>query len=332
MTMSMRVAVTGGAGYIGSVVTEVLLARGHQVLVMDDLSKGHFDTVPAEARFAEVSLADRPAVTRALQRFQAEAVIHMAASSLVGESVTAPGKYYDNNLGGGLALLESMRAAGVSRLVFSSTAAVYGEPVKQPIEETDPTRPTNPYGETKLAFERALHWYAGAHGLRSVSLRYFNAAGASQRNGERHEPETHLIPLVLQVAAGDRSHVTIFGDDYPTRDGTCVRDYIHVEDLAEAHVLALNHLQEPGTCLAYNLGCGGEGYSVKEIVDAAQRLTGRSVATTMAARRPGDPAVLIASSARITRDLGWQPRRQLDDIITSAWAWMTNEVERRLAG
>ncbi|MDP3719607.1 MAG: UDP-glucose 4-epimerase GalE [Acidobacteriota bacterium] len=323
MSATLRVAVTGGAGYIGSIVTERLVAGGHQVMVIDDLSKGHRDTVPFEAEFAELSLSDRPALTDALRRFGANAVVHMAASSLVGESVGSPGKYYDNNLGAGLALLEAMRESGVPRLVFSSTAAVYGEPVKQPIEEDDPTKPTNPYGETKLAFERALYWYAGAHALRSVSLRYFNAAGASARNGERHEPETHLIPLVLQVAAGERSHVTVFGDDYPTRDGTCVRDYIHVEDLAAAHVLALESLQAPGRCVAYNLGCGGDGYSVQEIIDAAQRLTGRTVKTEAAPRRAGDPAVLIASSTRIARELGWHPRKQLDDIVTSAWTWMT---------
>lgn len=313
---------TGGAGYIGSIVTEHLVASGHEVMVIDDLSKGHRDTVPPEAEFAELTLLNRSALADALRRFGADAVIHMAASSLVGESVGSPGKYYENNLGAGLSLLEAMRESGVQRLVFSSTAAVYGEPVKQPIEEDDPTRPTNPYGETKLAFERALFWYAGAHALSSVSLRYFNAAGASARNGERHEPETHLIPLVLQVAAGERPHITVFGNDYPTRDGTCVRDYIHVEDLAAAHVLALDALQAPGTCVAYNLGCGGGGYSVQELIDVAQRLTGQMISTQAAPRRAGDPAVLIASSARIARDLGWRPNRPLDDIVASAWTWM----------
>jgi UDP-glucose 4-epimerase len=211
----------------------------------------------------------------------------------------------------------------VAQIVFSSTAAVYGEPAKQPIEESDPTAPTNPYGETKLAFEHALRWYAGAYKLRSISLRYFNAAGATERNGEHHEPETHLIPLVLQVAAGNHPHLTVFGTDYPTRDGTCVRDYIHVEDLALAHVQALHAIGEKRICRAYNLGCGGEGYSVREVIDAAERVTGRRIPVHTAERRPGDPAVLIASSERIERELGWRPRRQqLETIISSAWEHM----------
>ena len=325
----MRVAVTGGAGYIGSVVAEVLLAEGHQVLVLDNLVKGHQSAVPDAAVFAHVDLVDRGGVASALSHFAAEAVIHMAAYSLVGESVVDPAKYYRNNVAAGLALLDAMRDAGVQRLVFSSTAAVYGEPEKQPIEEGDPTHPTNPYGETKLAFEFVLRWYARAYGLSSASLRYFNAAGATQRNGERHDPETHLIPLVLQAAGGRLPHVTVFGDDYPTPDGTCVRDYIHVHDLAGAHVLALGALNTPGTCLTYNLGCGGRGYSVREVIRAAERVTDRAVPVQLAARRAGDPAVLIASSTRIQRELGWAPRYQdLESIIASAWAWM---VSRGLA-
>ncbi|HEX6163578.1 MAG TPA: UDP-glucose 4-epimerase GalE [Vicinamibacterales bacterium] len=327
--MIVRVTVTGGAGYIGSVVVEALLAGGHEVLIIDNLCKGHRDTVPGEARFAEIDLLDQPQVSRALRGFHADAVIHMAAYSLVGESVSSPGKYYVNNVNAGIALLEAMRESNVPRLVFSSTAAVYGEPAKQPIDEDDPTRPTNPYGETKLALEHALRWYAGAHGLSSISLRYFNAAGASASNGERHDPETHLIPLVLQAAAGTLPRVTIFGDDYPTRDGTCVRDYIHVEDLADAHVRALDALSMSGICRAYNLGQGGDGYTVKEIIAAARAVTGRDIPTDVVARRPGDPAVLIASSARISRDLGWQPRRTLDDIVTSAWQFMTARSEER---
>ena len=318
----MRVAVTGGAGYIGSVVVEALMQRGHDVLIIDNLVKGHRDTVPGEARFAEIDLLDQPQVVRALRDFRTDAVIHMAAYSLVGESVTSPGKYYVNNVTAGISLLEAMREAAVGGLVFSSTAAVYGEPAKQPIDEDDPTRPTNPYGETKLALEHALRWYAGAHGLSSISLRYFNAAGATAINGERHDPETHLIPLVLQAAAGTLERVTIFGDDYPTRDGTCVRDYIHVEDLADAHVRALDTLSVSGICRAYNLGCGGDGYTVKEIIAAARSVTGRDIPTAVVPRRAGDPAVLIASSTRIARDLGWQPRRTLDDIVTSAWQFM----------
>ena len=319
----MRVAVTGGAGYIGSVVTEVLVRDGHQVLVIDNLCKGHRHAVDATTGFAEVDLIDTSAVTGALARFGTEAVIHMAAHSLVGESVTDPAKYYRNNVAAGLSLLDAMRAAGVGQLVFSSTAAVYGEPARQPIEESDATRPTNPYGETKLALERALAWFAGAYGLSSISLRYFNAAGATARHGEDHDPETHLIPLVLRAADGRLPFVTIFGDDYATPDGTCIRDYVHVEDLARAHVLALGALGTPGICTAYNLGCGGRGYSVREVIDAAVRVTGRSIPERLAARRPGDPAVLIASSGKIRRDLGWEPRHgRLDAIIASAWAWM----------
>ena len=216
-----------------------------------------------------------------------------------------------------------MRDSGVPSLVFSSTAAVYGEPAKQPIEETDPTEPTNPYGETKLAFERALRWYGAAYGMRYVSLRYFNAAGASEKCGERHDPETHLIPLVLQAAAGKRPEVTVFGEDYATPDGTCVRDYIHVVDLARAHVKALYALASGHPSSIYNLGCGGEGYSVKQVIDTARRVTGRDIPVKMGARRPGDPAVLIASSARIIRELGWRPEQQrLDAIVESAWRWM----------
>jgi UDP-glucose 4-epimerase len=318
----MRVAVTGGAGYIGSVVVEVLVREGHDVLVIDNLSKGHRDAV-GSAAFAEIDLLDGVNVAARLREFRCEAVIHMAADSLVGESVANPGKYYRNNVVAGLSLLDAMREAVVTRLVFSSTAAVYGEPAKQPIEEDDATQPTNPYGETKLAFERALNWYAGAYGLSSISLRYFNAAGATERNGERHDPETHLIPLVLLAAAGRASHVTVFGTDYPTADGTCVRDYIHVEDLARAHVLALGGLDQPGVCVRYNLGCGGAGYSVREVIDTAARVTDRRISVTFAARRPGDPAVLVASSERIRRDLDWCPQYQhLETIVRSAWQWM----------
>lgn len=318
----MRVVVTGGAGYIGSVVVETLVEQGHSVLVIDNLVKGHRDAVVREADFAHIDLGETSRLTRVLRDFNSEAVVHMAAYSLVGESVKEPASYYDNNVRNGLSLLAAMGAAGVKRMVFSSTAAVYGEPAKQPIEEHDPTMPTNPYGETKLAFERMLRWYGPAYGLSSISLRYFNAAGASARNGERHDPETHLIPLVLDVAAGRRPHITVFGSDYPTRDGTCVRDYIHVLDLAAAHAAAVATLAPGGTATSYNLGCGDQGYSVLEIIDAARRITGRDIAVTMAERRPGDPATLIASSQRIHQDLNWSPRFGLDDIVISAWDWM----------
>jgi UDP-glucose 4-epimerase len=321
----MRVLVTGGAGYIGSVVTEALRDAGHAVVVVDNLSKGHRDAVPDEVPFVRADLRDEAAVRDVLGAHGIDAVVHMAADSLVGESVTDPAKYYDNNVRGGLALLAAMRETGVARLVFSSTAAVYGEPAKQPIDETDPTAPTNPYGETKLALERAFAWYAGAYGLRHASLRYFNAAGATARCGERHDPETHLIPLVLQAAAGLRPAISVFGEDYPTRDGTCVRDYIHVLDLARAHVLALEALADPGRApsAVYNLGCGGDGYTVREVIAAAERVAGRAIPVQTAPRRAGDPAVLVASSARITRELGWRAERQdLDTIIASAWSWM----------
>jgi UDP-glucose 4-epimerase len=320
----MRVAVTGGAGYIGSVVAEVLIDGGHDVLVLDNLEKGHAEAVPAAARFVRVDVRARDRTAAALSDFQCEAVIHMAAFSLVGESVTDPAKYFANNLSGGLRLLDAMRDAGVQRIVFSSTAAVYGEPAKQPIEEDDPTVPTNPYGESKLAFERVLRWYGAAYGLSATSLRYFNAAGATSERGELHEPETHLIPIVLEAAARRRPHVNVFGTDYATADGTCVRDYIHVEDLARAHVLALETMEPGGQCRAFNLGCGGRGYSVREVIDVASRLTGVDIPVKLSPRRAGDPAVLVASSARIAQELAWRPRRQrLEDIIESAWRFMS---------
>jgi UDP-glucose 4-epimerase len=245
--------------------------------------------------------------------------VHMAADSLVGESVGNPSKYYRNNLVAGLVLLDAMRESGARHLVFSSTAAVYGEPAKQPIEESDPTAPTNPYGESKLAFEHALRWY-GVYGLRAISLRYFNAAGATALCRERHDPETHLIPIVLQVALGVLPEVTVFGSDYPTADGTCVRDYIHVGDLARAHVLALEALAGGHPGGAYNLGCGGDGYSVQQVIDVARSVTGREIAVRVGPRRPGDPAVLVASSRRIGTELGWKPRLQdLREIVGSAW-------------
>ena len=318
----MKVLVTGGAGYIGSVVTEELLNDGHEVVVYDSLYKGHRDALDTRAKFVEGDLADVERVTKTLQNHPIEAVIHMAADSLVGESVEHPAKYFHNNVVNGLKLLDAMRDSEVKKLVFSSTAATYGEPEKQPIEETDPTNPTNPYGESKLAFERALRWYEHAYGIRYASLRYFNAAGASKQFGEWHDPETHLIPLVLQVANGTRPDARVFGDDYPTRDGTCVRDYIHVIDLARAHILALNILDERSAI--YNLGCGGEGYTVKEVIDTARLITGREIKIRVAPRRAGDPAVLIASSDRIKRELGWQPQFQdLSSIVQSAWDWLS---------
>ncbi len=316
----MRVLVTGGAGYIGSVVVEELLKDNHEVVVYDNLCKGHPGSISARAKFVTGDLLDQELLSETFRASGIEAVVHMAAYSLVGESVEKPEKYYGNNMAAGLALLAAMQEAQVTRLVFSSTAAVYGEPLKQPIAEEDPTAPTNPYGETKLAFEQALKWYAHAHGLRFASLRYFNAAGASERCGEFHSPETHLIPIVLQAAAGQRPQVEIYGDDYPTRDGTCVRDYIHVVDLARAHVLALMDLDRQSAI--FNLGCGGDGYSVREVIDIAELVTGSSIKTEVKTRRAGDPAVLIAASDKIKRELGWQPRLQdLREIVGSAWRW-----------
>jgi UDP-glucose 4-epimerase len=314
----MNVLVTGGAGYIGSVLVEELLRDEHEVTVYDNLSKGHRAAVAPGAEFIQADLQDSERLRAALRQRHIEAVIHMAASSLVGDSMQHPDTYYTNNVLAGLSLLDAMREEKVTRLVFSSTAAVYGEPDKQPIEELDNTVPTNPYGETKLAFERALKWYGDAYGLRYTSLRYFNAAGATSRCGEWHSPESHLIPIVLQVAAGMRPYLEVYGDDYPTKDGTCVRDYIHVVDLARAHILAL---QTPGNA-TYNLGCGA-GYSVKEVIDCAERITGRSIAVKVTKRRAGDPPVLIASSEAIKRELGWSPKfEELDLIIDSAWAWL----------
>jgi len=319
----MQVMVTGGAGYIGSAVNQALLKAGHSVLVYDNLSSGHRAAVPPGIPFVKAELADRNTLVSSMKQHKIEAVIHMAAHCLVGESMSDPGKYYDNNVIAGIALLDCMRDCGIECIVFSSTAAVYGEPAKQPIEESDPLVPLNPYGETKLAFETALRWYSLAYGIRYTALRYFNAAGASSEFGEWHRPETHLIPLVLQTAAGNREIVEIFGNDYPTRDGTCLRDYIHVMDLASAHVLALEALNSGSIRnFAFNLGCGGDGYTVSEVVDVARKITGRNIPTKVSPKRSGDPAVLVASSSKIRKELGWKPKYQdLSEIIGSAWEW-----------
>ncbi|MCA1573681.1 MAG: UDP-glucose 4-epimerase GalE [Acidobacteria bacterium] len=317
----MRVLVTGGAGYIGSVVTEELVKDGHQVVVYDSLYKGHRQAVVAGADFVQADLMDAATLRTTLNDRQINAVVHMAADSLVGESCANPAKYYSNNLAAGLVLLDTMREVGVNRIVFSSTAATYGEPEKQPIEENAPNIPTNPYGQSKLAFEDAMRWYDEAYGLRYATLRYFNAAGASKNFGESHDPETHIIPIALQAAAGRRSLVEVYGEDYLTGDGTCVRDYIHVIDLARAHILALKVVEQSSRI--YNLGCGGEGYSVREVIEIARDVTGKDIPMHMAPRRAGDPAVLVASSEKIKRELGWTPQYQdLRVIIESAWRWM----------
>jgi UDP-glucose 4-epimerase len=311
----MRVLVAGGAGYIGSVVTAHLLSEGHEVTVLDDLSTGHKDAVPEGAELAEASLHDSGPVLAAVRP---EAVLHFAAKSLVGASQQHPGEYWHVNVGGSLALLEAMRAVGCRRIVFSSTAATYGEPDTVPIPESAPTRPTNTYGASKLAVDHMLASYAVAHGFAAVSLRYFNVAGAAFGRGERHATETHLIPLALQVAAGQRESLSIYGDDYPTPDGTCVRDYIHVQDLSDAHLLALPAAAE-GEHRIYNLG-NGTGFSVQQVVEAVREVTGHPVPVELAPRRAGDPAQLVASSDRIRADLGWSPRhRDLTGIVQDAW-------------
>jgi UDP-glucose 4-epimerase len=316
----MRLLVTGGAGYIGSVVAAQLIAAGHEVTVLDDLSTGHADAVPPGATFVEGDLRDG---ARAVLAGGIEAVLHFAARSLVGESVAEPAKYWSNNLGGTLALLEAMRAAEVRTIVFSSTAATYGEPESVPIDETAPTRPTNPYGASKLAVDTMLAEYARMHGFGAASLRYFNVAGAFRQAagtwlGERHTVETHLIPNILRIASEDSGPVSIFGDDYPTPDGSCIRDYIHVTDLASAHLLALDACR-PGQHAIYNLGCG-TGYSNFEILAACREVTGLPIPAKVTERRAGDPAVLIASSERIGRELGWRPERSLHDMVADAWA------------
>lgn len=317
----MRILVTGGAGYIGSVMTDVLVDSGHDVTVFDNLSRGHRDAISPRATFVEGDLVETPHVLATLKTHHIDAVIHMAGDALVSESIGNPARYYRNNLIAGVSLLEAMRDAGVKPIVFSSTCAVYGVPGDTPLDEEMPTSPINPYGESKLAFERALDWFHRAHDLKAVALRYFNAAGAGARSGERHEPETHLIPIVLDAAAGRRQSVTIFGDDYPTRDGTCVRDYIHVLDLADAHLLALDRLGRGGSRMeVYNLGCGGDGHTIREVIECAEKVTGRRIATVAGQRRPGDPPVLVASSGKARRELGWKPaREQLEVIIGDAW-------------
>jgi UDP-glucose-4-epimerase GalE len=317
-----HVLVTGGAGYIGSHATRQLLDAGHPVTVIDDLSHGHRAAVDRRARFFPVSIADRAAVEAILREARIDAVMHFAGSIEVGESVVDPSAYYRNNLVAGLTLLDAMRACEVRRIVFSSTAATYGNPVKTPIEEDQTLAPVNPYGRTKYFFEQALADYSAAYGLGYVALRYFNVAGASSdlSLGEAHEPETHLIPRVLAVAAGKQPFAAIFGTDYPTPDGTCIRDFVHVEDLVAAHLLALGKAA-PGVGRAYNLG-SEQGFSVRQVIDVCRRVTGRPIEVREHPRRPGDPAILVASSARIRRELGWSPRHpQLEAIVGSAWKW-----------
>jgi UDP-glucose 4-epimerase len=325
----MKVLVCGGAGYIGSVVVAQLVAAGHKVVVYDNLSKGHRESVPVEAKLVVGDVGDRATLEAAFDEHGPEAVLHFAASIEAGESMHNPAKFFRNNTANSLTLLETVLSRKVRNFVFSSTAALYGNPESTPILETDKLLPTNAYGESKLLVERMLDWFHRIHGLSYASLRYFNAAGATASLGEHHSPETHLIPLVLQVAGGERDRISIFGEDYETADGSCVRDYVHVSDLASAHLLALDALhsrQEPAK-LIYNLG-NGHGFSVKEVIDCARNVTGHKIPAIAEPRRAGDPAILVASSAKIRAELGWQPQYpKLEDIIRSAWEYLQPKLQ-----
>ena len=319
----MAILVLGGAGYIGSHTVYELVRAGKDVVVADNLLTGFRSAVHPKARFYQIDIRNRTEMDAVLENEEITGVIHFAASSQVGESMANPLKYYDNNLWGTTALLESMIAHDVKKIVFSSTAAAYGEPERIPILETDRTEPTNCYGETKLAMEKLMRWTERAHGLRFVALRYFNACGASSTGeiGEAHAPETHLIPLILQVPNGQREKISVFGDDYPTKDGTCVRDYIHVTDLAQAHILALEYLEQGGKSDVFNLG-NGVGFTVKEVIDVARKVTGHAIPAEICPRRAGDPAQLVASSEKARRVLGWTPEyAELETIVRSAWNW-----------
>lgn len=322
----MKVLVLGGAGYIGSHTVKALCEENIDVVVADNLVTGHIEAVDSRAKFYKGDIRDINFLDDLFSKEKIDAVIHFAAYSLVGESVTDPLKYYDNNLCGTKVLLESMVKNNVDKIVFSSTAATYGEPENIPILESDRTEPTNPYGETKLSMEKMFKWTANAHGLRFVSLRYFNACGADESGkiGEAHNPETHLIPIILQVSNGQREFVSIFGNDYPTKDGTCIRDYIHVTDLAQAHILAVKYLMNGGNSDIFNLG-NGVGFSVREVIETARKVTGHPIPVKDVERRAGDPAQLIASSEKAKKVLGWKPEHDsLEEIIASAWNWHKN--------
>lgn len=317
----MKVLVTGGAGYIGSITVEKLLDRGDEVTVIDNLTTGHSGALFTEAEFHNIDLKDTEDLIKIFKEKSYDAVVHFAASSLVGESVSDPEIYMKNNVGGTLSLLSALKASGINKIVFSSTAATYGEPKSVPITENSDTIPTNPYGLTKLFMEQAMRTYDTAYGLKSVCLRYFNAAGATLLRGEHHKCETHLIPLVLQVAQGKRPHISVFGEDYGTPDGTCIRDYIHVEDLAAAHLAALDYLYKGGESTVCNLG-NGEGYSVNEVIETCRKVTGQTITAVQAERRAGDPARLIASSEKAREILGWIPKKpKLETIVQDAWNW-----------
>ena len=322
----MAILVLGGAGYIGSHAVYELIDAGKEVVIADNLETGHIEAVHPKAKFYQGDIRDRAFIDSVFDHEQIDGVIHFAANSLVGESMTDPLKYYDNNLCGTKVLLESMVAHGIDKIVFSSTAATYGEPERVPILETDRTEPTNCYGETKLSMEKMFKWTGLAHGLRFVSLRYFNACGAhvSGKIGEAHNPESHLIPLILQVPNGQREFISIFGDDYDTKDGTCIRDYIHVTDLAQAHILAMDYLMRGGESDIFNLG-NGVGFTVKEVIDTARTVTVHPIPAKVTPRRAGDPAQLIASSEKARSVLGWNPQHaDIKEIIETAWNWHKN--------
>lgn len=319
----MTIMVLGGAGYIGSHTVYALIEQGMDVVVVDNLETGHIEAVHKDARFYQGDIRNREFIDSIFDREHIDAVIHFAANSLVGESMTDPLKYYDNNVNGTKVLLQSMVAHNIKKIVFSSTAATYGEPDRVPILETDRTEPTNTYGETKLSMEKMFKWTDVAYGVKYVSLRYFNACGAHESGqiGEAHSPETHLIPLVLQVPLGQREAINIYGDDYPTEDGTCIRDYIHVTDLAQAHILAVEYLMKGNDSNVFNLG-NGVGFSVKEVVEVARKVTGHAIPAVITERRAGDPARLIASSEKAREVLNWNPQHaELEEIISSAWKW-----------
>jgi UDP-glucose 4-epimerase len=319
------VLVTGGAGYVGSICSRQLLQSGHDVVIIDDLSTGHPEAVPVGAEFHQIDYGDRAAVACVLRQHRIDAVFHFAAKALIPESVSNPGWFFDVNVASGIAFLETLRDFGVRRFVFSSSAAVYGNPQAVPIKEDDPKEPVNSYGETKLMFERILRWYASAYGWTAAAFRYFNASGAIEDAGENHRPETHVIPLLLDVAAGEREHFEVYGDDYETADGTCIRDYVHVSDIAAAHLLALE-MPESAGMHAYNIGTG-TSYSVREVIAAVEEVTGQKIPVRVAKRRPGDPAVLCASPEKLKRELAWEPASSdLRSIVRSAWEWKRRGV------
>lgn len=325
-----NVLVTGGAGFVGSICSSELLRQGHSVTIVDDLSTGHREAVPGGAEFHCLDLGNRVEMSDLLARSRFDVVFHFAAKALIAESVSNPGRFFDSNLASGIIFLECLREAGIRNFIFSSTAAVYGSPVNSHIREDDPKEPVNAYGESKLALERILRWYCSAYDWSVVAFRYFNASGSIPGNGERHHPETHILPLLLQVASGRRKFFEIYGGDYPTPDGTCLRDYVHVLDIAQAHLLALSKVDSPGF-RAFNIGTG-KSHSVKEVCDAVKRVTGRGLSLRIGARRPGDPAVLCASPEAISKVFGWRASHSdLIEIVRSAWEWERSQCETKMA-